>query len=200
MYASAFVLGFHGCDESVGEKILRGEDHLRGRANDYDWLGHGTYFWENSPTRARHWAEFIRDHPQWFETRIEKPFVSGAIIDLGLCLDLTEAESLEIVREGFENLKLVFTTAGVSLPENERGSRHDRDYVKRKLDCAVINHVHALRENDQELSYDSVRGAFFEGEPLYEGAAIMARTHIQVCVRNTKHIRGYFRPISEATI
>jgi hypothetical protein len=45
-----------------------------------------------------------------------------------------------------------------------------------------------------------VRGAFFEGEPLFEGAGIMAQTHLQLAVRNPKNsIRGYFRPLPEST-
>jgi hypothetical protein len=64
------------------------------------------------------------------------------------------------------------------------------------LDCAVINYVHALREGDKRLPpFESVRGAFSEGQPLYDGARIMAKTHIQICVRHSASIRGYFRPI-----
>ena len=59
MYASAFVLGFHGCDESVGEKILAGKEQLKTSVNEYDWLGEVIYgLWENSPRRALDWAEF----------------------------------------------------------------------------------------------------------------------------------------------
>ncbi len=35
-----FVLGFHGCDREVADKILHsGNDHLNHSENDYDWLG-----------------------------------------------------------------------------------------------------------------------------------------------------------------
>jgi hypothetical protein len=72
----------------------------------------------------------------------------------------------------------------------------DEDLLKRKLDCAVINYVHAMREDEAELKpFDSVRGPFVEGQQLYPGAKIMAGTHIQICVRHHASIRGYFRPI-----
>jgi hypothetical protein len=194
MYASAFVLGFHGCDESVGEQILAGREHLVPSSNDYDWLGHGIYFWENSPARARQWAEFLSKHSPKSGRRIEKPFVLGAIIDLGNCLDLTEASSLAVVRSRYEGLKNLFAGNGVALPRNEPGAKGDADLLKRKLDCAVINYVHAMREEEAGLKpFDSVRGAFFKGQPLYEGARIMAKTHIQICVRHPASIRGYFR-------
>ena len=43
MFATSFVLGYHGCDEKIGERILAGEHVLLSR-NAYDWLGTGTYF------------------------------------------------------------------------------------------------------------------------------------------------------------
>ena len=198
MYASAFVLGFHGCDESVGEKILAGEEQLKVSDNKYDWLGEGIYFWENSPSRALHWANFIKDNPKKFKSRIEKPFVIGAIIDLGICLDLTEAGSLDYVKSGYVSLKALFDAVELPLPINKQGDTHDEDLVLRHLDCAVINHVHDLREETNLAAYDSVRGVFLEGAPLYDGARIMAKTHIQICVRYNRSIRGYFRPIPES--
>ncbi|MGH7956950.1 MAG: hypothetical protein ACREH8_08050 [Opitutaceae bacterium] len=208
MYASAFVLGFHGCDKAVGEKILRGRQPIGTSENEHDWLGEGAYFWENSPTRALQWAQFIQAHPDWFSTRIKTPFVVGAIIDLGHCLDLTEAGSLGIVRAAFDEMKIVFGAAGIPLPENEKGHSRDEDLIKRKRDCAVINYLHVAREarfihaggnEPNHRPYDTVRGAFFEGKPLYEGAGIMAQTHIQLAVRHpAASIRGYFRPLPES--
>jgi hypothetical protein len=198
MYASAFVLGFHGCDESVGEKILAGKGHLVPSANDYDWLGHGIYFWENSPQRALEWARFLSERPPSSGRRIAKPFALGAIIDLGNCLDLTEAASLGLLRGAHTDMKRTFAALELGLPENEPGAKGDQDLLKRKLDCAVINYLHALREDKERAPFDSVRGAFSEGVPLYEGAKIMAKTHIQVCVRRISSIRGYFRPIPGA--
>ena len=208
MYASAFVLGFHGCDKAVGEQILRGRQPIGISENEHDWLGEGAYFWENSPTRALQWAQVIQAHPDWFGTRIKTPFVVGAIIDLGHCLDLTEAGSLGIVRAAFDEMKIVFGAAGIPLPENEQGHSRDEDLIKRKRDCAVINYLHVAREArfihavsnaPKHRPYDTVRGAFSEGKPLYEGAGIMAQTHIQLAVRHPAvSIRGYFRPLPES--
>ena len=90
MEGSGFTLGFHGCDQTVGEQILAGRTHIRWSENEYD---------------------FLRD---------------------------------------------------------ERGLS----------------------------TFDTVRGYFPEGGPLFEGARIMARTHVQICVRTPERsIRGYFRPI-----
>lgn len=80
-------------------------------------------------------------------------------------------------------------------PRNEPGGRGDADLVKRKLDCAVINWVHAMREERGLSAFGCVRGAFQEGTALYPGAGIRTKTHIQLCVRSSAAIRGYFRPI-----
>lgn len=52
------VLGFHGCDEKVGESILKTPGaHIHPSDNAWDWLGAGIYFWENDPVRAYEFAE-----------------------------------------------------------------------------------------------------------------------------------------------
>jgi hypothetical protein len=38
--SASFVLGYHGCDAEIAEKLLRGEPFEQSQ-NDYDWLGHG---------------------------------------------------------------------------------------------------------------------------------------------------------------
>ena len=87
-------------------------------------------------------------------------------------------------------LRHIFQTAGGVLPSNT-GSTTDR--VVRRLDCAVINNLHRMRESANEEAFDSVRAAFVEGAPLYEGAGFHSETHLQVCVRKESQIIAYFR-------
>ena len=196
MYASTFVLGFHGCDAEVGECILAGKDHVSVSENSHDWLGSGAYFWENSIKRAETWAELIKRNPQHFRHRIRKPFVIGAIIEVGKCLDLTKSESLSLLKDAYASLKGICEDNGDPLPVNESGFPGDLDLVKRHLDCAVINMAHLAHEANGYPAYDTVRGAFPEGKPLYRGARIMEQTHVQICVRHPRtSIRGYFRPL-----
>jgi len=74
----AFVLGFHGCDQSLVDAVVNGRDVLRPSRNDYDWLGHGIYFWENNPGRAYEYAHMLRDHPKRGAGKVRKPAVLGA--------------------------------------------------------------------------------------------------------------------------
>ncbi|MDP0499007.1 MAG: hypothetical protein Q7P63_02805 [Verrucomicrobiota bacterium JB022] len=192
MFRTSWVLGFHGCDRAVGERVLAGE-HLQLSRNDYDWLGEGIYFWENDPLRAYHWALFIQQHPQFFKTRIDKPFVVGAIIDPGSCLDLSDQSSLTTLQRAYEVFREIRKMEGGELPENKSGFEGDADLIKRHLDCAVINFMHYFRQEEGLEPYTTVRGPFMEGEPLYPGAKIMAKTHVQITVRDPVAIRGYFR-------
>ena len=188
--SSSLVLGYHGCERAVGEAAIAGE-HLEPSMNDYDWLGHGVYFWENDPARALEWAREQR--------KAKEPFVVGAAIQLGFCLDLVEVDHLDLVRAAYLSLRNVFESAGKldSLPVNESGFCADQDLVRRNLDCAVINCLHDLRKDENLRSFDTVRSPFWEGVPLYDGGKIMSRTHVQICVRNLESIVGYFRPLSE---
>ena len=39
-----------------------------------------------------------------------------------------------------------------------------------------------------------MRGVFWEGEDLYENAGFKEKNHIQICVRNSNCIKGFFIP------
>jgi hypothetical protein len=41
--STAFVLGYHGCDEEIGRHLL-GNEPFQPSKNSYDWLGEGVYF------------------------------------------------------------------------------------------------------------------------------------------------------------
>ncbi len=188
----SLVLGYHGCDRSVAEKVFAGETDLTASKNSYDWLGHGTYFWENNPARALEFAQFLHDHPRRGRTLVREPYVVGAVIDLGCCLNLLDSAGLRLVRDAYKQLETVHTAANVPLPQNKplTGSS---DLLLRNLDCAVIELMHQIRAEEKLPDFDSVRGVFVEGAPLYPNAGFHEKNHIQLCLRSSDCIRGYFR-------
>jgi hypothetical protein len=182
--ASSFILGYHGCDQEVGEGLLAGDLHFRPSANSYDWLGPGIYFWESNPIRA---LEFAVESSRRAGSRVRRPFAVGSVIELGLCLDLTTSSGLALVRIAHQSLAEVTMEGGLQLPSNSK------DELRRDLDCAVIQRLHAILEAEGQTPIDTVKGVFTEGKPLYPGAGFREKTHIQIAVRNPGCIKGVFR-------
>jgi hypothetical protein len=180
---SAFILGYHGCDHRVGERLLTGTA-FKPSKNDYDWLGPGIYFWEANPLRG---LEFAEEASKRKTSNISKPFVIGAVIELGLCLDLTTSSALEWVRIAYQSLVDVTRAAALDLPSNSK------DELRRNLDCAVVRRLHTILETQKLPAIDTLKGVFTEGEPVYPGAGFREKTHIQVAVRNPQCIKGVFR-------
>lgn len=185
----SYVLGFHGCDESVARSVFEKGKHLKQSRNEYDWLGSGIYFWENSPERAIEWARELRKRG-----KVANPAVIGAVIDLGVCLNLLDREYLKLVKDAHQSLVAAAAAAGRPLPEN-KPLRDSRDLLLRYLDFATINLCTELRKKTKLPPFDTVRAAFVEGEPLYKNAGFCDRNHIQVCVVDRRSIKGYFRPL-----
>ena len=117
-------------------------------------------------------------------TKVKEPYVLGAVIRLGKCLNLMDKNCVSELRDaraqlaklnGFDSDKL----------RNE-GNRH-------YLDAAVINMALA-RAEDELFPFDTVRAAYIEGSPIFEGSSLMEDTHIQIAVRNPASIIAFFRP------
>ncbi|MDE7181529.1 MAG: hypothetical protein K2O41_00670 [Clostridia bacterium] len=181
------VFGFHGCDESVRDKILNSEsEHLLQSEHDYEWLGHGVYFWMGDPMRALEWAQ---EGQKKKPNKIKNPAVIGAIIDLGRCLNLSERECIEDLRFAHRELKKNILQAGLKMPTNVRQDEGGITLLRR-LDCAVIECLHKLNPD----KYQTAFGFFYEGGPAYEGAGFALKSHAQICVRDLSCIKGYFLP------
>jgi hypothetical protein len=186
--STSFVLGYHGCDRGTGERLLLNQP-FRPSENSYDWLGSGIYFWEANPTRALEWARQRANRPFRGDKSTYDPFVVGAVIDPGFCLDLTSSSGIHAVQAAYENFQSLAAASGARMPENIGGA----DYLLRNLDCAVINFLHRLRDRAGEQPFDTVRGVFVEGSRIYTNSGFREKTHIQICVRNSANIHGVFR-------
>jgi hypothetical protein len=163
-----------------------------GSNNQFDWLGSGIYFWENSRQRALDFGQ-----EQHARGKIQRPTVLGAYLHLGRCFDLTDLWATDQLGPAYDSLVRYLTGSGAAVPENRACSAGDHDLLLRNLDCAVMNFY--LREMDRQVQgghyFQTVRGVFVEGEPAYPGAKIHRKTHIQIAVRDPTSILGYFRPV-----
>ncbi len=185
------MLGYHGCDKSVAKKAVLDGAEIIQSDRDYDWLGPGAYFWEADPLRALEWARW-KDY--------NEPSVIGAVIDLKHCLDLTNREDVEVLQYAYHSFIDIQEKSGLPIPENKNPSGdNNEDRVLRYLDCAVFRHLHKIIEMRIKSglgfdAYDTVRGMFVEGDPVYEGSDIYEKSHVQIAVRNVQCIKGVFFP------
>lgn len=174
------VIGYHGCSVAQANRLISGEQPISAWSpsrNAYDWLGHGIYFWEYGPERAREWS---------FQNGRDGGVV-GAIIQLGRCLDLTDTRSTAFLAEVYESVRLAYSSRGIPLPMNRT--------LRNELDCLMINAATELNEGRvHPEDFQTVRCPFLEGEPVYEGSMILRRSHIQLAVVDTRCILGVFRP------
>jgi len=179
---AGLVLGYHGTSRATAEAVIHshGRNHLKHSRNDYDWLGQGIYFWENSQRRAEQWA--------WEHYADQEPVVIGAVIQLGTCFDLLDQHFIDIATAAAKGLVIACEERGEVIPENSNRGRHD-------FDCALIEHVRHHKDKDHFGGpYDSARAAFMEGEPILGRSAFCQQTHVQIAVFNTNCIKGYFWP------
>ncbi len=177
------MLGYHGCDRSVAEALLAGAAFAASQ-NDWDWLGSGIYFWEANPLRGLEFAQ------EWqARGKIDDPYVVGAVLDLGSCLDLMTSTGIAAVKAAHADFLEYTAAASKRAPTNRGGD----DALLRELDCAVINHLHHVREAARLAPFDSVNGVFIEGGQIYEGAGFYNKTHVQICIRRPDCIKGVFR-------
>ena len=180
---TSFVLGYHGCDRRIGERILRGEA-FRPSDNEYDWLGPGIYFWEANPQRGLDFAHELKGLPH---SKIKSPFVIGAVISLGMCLDLATSAGIGQLRTTRRILEDLSVRGQFQFP------RASSNPLLRPIDNAVIQMLHKIRRDRGETPIDTVKGVFIEGKPIYEGSGFYEKTHIQIAVCNPDCIKGVFR-------
>lgn len=196
---SNLVIGFHGCEADVRDELLLHPANIKFSQQPYDWLGHGLYFWENNIDRAMQWAIDKKSRGN-----IKEPAVLGAVLQLGHCCDFLESRYIKLLSKYYKVMAEFHNSSGIALPEN-KDIRNDpnKDRLLRYLDCTVIEYMHDIMNEELQHAkaahgsfevFDSVRGAFFEGGPAFEGSGIFAKTHIQICIRNPDCIKGFFKP------
>lgn len=178
------ILGYHGCEKALAKALILGEQPMEPSVNKYDWLGSGIYFWEGDTKRA---YEFAKD-----TKKCQEPFVVGAILNLGYCFDLTSREDLDLLKFGWENVVMPSIGEGIF---NKPGRKEENgELMLRYLDCYVINALHEFNKSQGIRQFDSVRGAFWEGEEVYPTAGFREKSHIQLCICNSDCILGLFLP------
>lgn len=185
------MLAYHGCNLETARELLGGSQ-FQPSTQDYDWLGAGSYFWENDPVRAFQWATEPR-------RKFPHPSVVGAAIELGNCLDLTTQSGIAAVKVAYEGFVALNQQNGTPIPKNvDPATGATGGKILRRLDCAVMNYLFEIQKavqgsdpSGQPIS--TVRALFPEGDEIYPEAGFWEKTHVQICVREPEQILGVFR-------
>ena len=144
------------------------------------------YFWDSNEKRAREWA--IKKKKAG---TLKEPAIIGAVIDLGRCFDLLDSSNIDALKT-YYNLLKIDAENEYKMPQNIDHPKEKGDKVLRYLDCAVIELMHITMKKNNMTSFDSIRAAFIEGNPIYPDAGFNERTHIQICIINPNCIKGIF--------
>ncbi len=168
LVAPRAVIGYHGCTRESAESILADNRFLPSRS-EYDWLGEGFYFFEYAPYRALDWAQ-----GRCAEAGMQ-PAVIRATIRLGRCLNLLDTRHIPRLAEVYA--AFAETVAPEDMPRNTASGAH-------YLDRYVVNAYCRLVEEDTALPFQTVRGTFPEGAPIYRGSKILEKAHTQIAVRD----------------
>lgn len=193
---SGVVVAYHGCDFDTAVQVAGDEtSQLLPSKNPYDWLGEGIYFFEGDVVRARMFAEAAAQAPHLKLTArpVQHAYAIGAVIRLGNCLDLSTQAGIEQILLAHTKLERELPP-GYEFPENRAAHPDDVEGILHNLDRAVINHIHGQRFKLGLPAYDTVRGLFVQGQPVFPTSAMKRLSHIQIAVRNTDCIVGYFHP------
>lgn len=168
------VVGFHGTTHATAKRIVTGAP-MRPSRNEYDWLGHGVYFWEYGPQQAYQWArQNYSDN-----TRIA---VVGSMIRLGNCFDLLDPVNADLLVEAKKVLQL-------TLPKSQMPRNHN---ARKWLDCAVFESFYQIRKEESDI-IDTARAVYVptgNSKRLWERSWLYRETHVQLCVRNVDNILG----------
>ena len=72
----------------------------------------------------------------------------------------------------------------------DTGTGMDKEYLHQKIEDAIKDDE-AKKGYSEIKCFDTARGIFTEGGPVYEGAGIQTKNHIQICIRNLNCIKGF---------
>ena len=151
---------FHGTSSKNAKKILsEGFQISRGPGQ---FLGDGVYFFESSEWHAKNWALRHRDR------LTEKIAVIQALINLGHCYDLHNAEYRKLARETKENL-----------------NRHG---TKEITDAVVINFLATKFKIIDSVRATYISTEYGRGQRIFEGSRFFEYVQLMICVRRTENI------------
>lgn len=179
------IRGYHATDRDSAERIFT--HGFKVSQNEYDWLGWGIYFFQDTKRYAKYWAENERA-----EGLIKDPVIIGANIEYTGFLDLLEKQDRELLKQFYRLLEssnyLEVAQARARQPQHKPGAPPSAH----PLDCLVIQRTTSIADKNR-IRIRAIRAIFFEGAPIYQNSHIFDRQHIQIAVRDPTLIVDYWQ-------
>lgn len=170
------VVAYHGTSQAAADNILK--EGFATSINRYDWLGDGTYFFQEVEGFAHSGLVTA-----WFWARRQhgdQAAVVRATIELVDCLDLLDHGWASRLRSVHDALAERAKRMGRELPR-QAGGNHG-------LDRLLINYLAAVL-GDARQPMRSVRACFGEDErAAFPGSSLFDLTHVQIAVRDASVI------------
>lgn len=172
------IEAFHGTLAETAHKIVS-EQRMEPSTRDYDWLGHGVYFWCDYDHRAWEWARRAALRAEAEDGVPRACGVVKAAVRLGTCIDIHSHLFDQLIQDATNALLRQYAARQVEPPQNtERGAM--------RLSCATFNFLC----KNLDVTVDTIRCPFHEGNELIPGSKIFDKVHIQLCARTPGSIRA----------
>lgn len=185
------IRGYHGTTRSIAEDLVARKSTFRVSSNSGDWLGRGTYFFQDAPYRALAWARRHRC------PNGEEAAVVECELDLSRRLDLLDVNAFQLL----DALYPLF--ARYEAPENNQGgltvrNGHARiqalpnkplgnNPIQNDRDRAFLNWALNIIER-RDGPIEAVRCAFLFGQALHPSSFLFDESHVQVLIRHPRAI------------
>ncbi len=99
-------------------------------------------------------------------------------VRLGRCLNFLDVRPRADLTRAYRLAVEEAAAKGVELPVNDLARKLNR------RDRFMVDFYCRLLEAEGARPFQTVRGCFPEGEPIFEGSAILTHTHVQLAVRD----------------
>ncbi|HKV85201.1 MAG TPA: hypothetical protein VJN88_11645 [Ktedonobacterales bacterium] len=161
------IIGYHGTSRAYAESILA--SRFRPSMQPGDWLGDGSYFWEEDHRRAKRWAD---------EHHSSETVVLGALIRLDGCMNLLGSRDdwIDTLQGGNRELRRIHRRLKTTMP-GKKGEAHGRDRE-------VFNLVARAYAEQRGIAIRSVREVFVHGRGIFPSTAIYDLSHVQIAIRD----------------
>jgi hypothetical protein len=171
------IYGFHATDKANVDSILT-ERYVKPSEHWYDWLGYGSYFYQEAPLRALKW---LTQEKHEGTVRASEAALVVAKIRVQKFIDLLSPQWVEVIRNTYARLHLETADKVAKLRQLQPPHRMGGMAGPHPLDKYIIDTaVGAAKKKRDDVK--GVRSIFYDGDLIFDDSHLFDRQHIQIAV------------------